>query len=371
MRALFSAIGVGAATGLLTLTNPLTASRPPDPPEVPLVSGAHVVLAVSNFTLPETNDAGVVLGDYEMVVALTEVTPDRVTQTAFVDGVDKAGIRRSLKIPRIVSSADLESGREQIFGFHTSDPETVSGATSLGPSRKVARDLVRTGATPYGFRNFVSHGLVTGTLRRTSDTTVTFPVLLNGRRVELEAVHAVGQMSLGGVSRPFETVILDHPQYPLSLRIAYGPRGASIPFEPEFVREVVRIDLPAEKAAETSALDADCRVELSGIYFDFNQATIKPESGRALEELAGTLRRQGARRFTIEGHTDDIGSDRYNDDLSARRAAAVRSALVRDHGVDASRLATVGHGERRPVESNDTLAGRARNRRVELVCARP
>lgn len=368
MRPPPSRIRTSAATGLLALTIPLAASAPPDPPDVPLVSGTHVVLAVSNFTLPEQNDAGVVLGDYEMVVELTEVTPDRVTQTASVDGVDKAGVRRSVKIPRIVSSADLEGAREQVFGFHTSDPVTVPGATSLGPSRTVARDLVRTGATPYGFRNFSSHGLVTGTLRRTSDTRVPFPVLLSGRRVVLEAVHAAGQMSLGGVSRPFETVILDHPQYPLSLRIAYGPRGGAHPFEPEFVREVVRIDLPAEATTDT-ALGAECRVELSGIYFDFNQATLKPESGRALEELAGTLRRQGTRRFTIEGHTDDIGSDRYNDDLSARRAAAVMSALVGDHGIDASRLATVGHGERRPVERNDTLAGRARNRRVELVCA--
>lgn len=368
MRRLFSATGAVAAAGLLALALSPAAAAPPDSPEVPLVSGAHVVLAVSNFTLPDENDAGVVLGDYEMVVALAEVTPERVTQTAFVDGVDKAGIRRRVTIPRTVLPADLEGAREQVFGFHTSDPETIPGATALGPSRKVARDLVRTGATPYGFRNFSSHGLVTGTLRRTSNTTVRFPVLLNGRRVEFQAVHAEGQMSLGGVSRPFETVILDHPLHPLSLRIAYGPRGGSHPFDPEFVREVVRIDLPVGAAPDT-ALGADCRVELSGIYFDFNQATIKPESARALEALAGTLRRQGARRFTIEGHTDDIGSDRYNDDLSARRAAAVMSVLVHDHGIEASRLATVGHGERRPVEPNDTLAGRARNRRVELVCA--
>ena len=74
------------------------------------------------------------------------------------------------------------------------------------------------------------------------------------------------------------------------------------------------------------------------------------------------------RRVTVEGHTDNIGSDRYNDDLSARRAATVKTALVRDHGVDEALLSTAGYGERQPIETNETLSGRARNRRVELVC---
>ena len=73
--------------------------------------------------------------------------------------------------------------------------------------------------------------------------------------------------------------------------------------------------------------------------------------------------------MTLEGHTDNIGTDRYNDDLSSRRAAAVKTALVRVHGADAALLTTTGFGERRPIESNNTLFGRARNRRVELVCA--
>ena len=121
--------------------------------------------------------------------------------------------------------------------------------------------------------------------------------------------------------------------------------------------------------AIADALNQDCRVELSGIYFDFNQATINPQSERALKEIATALK-TARRRVVIEGHTDNIGTDRYNDDLSARRAAAVKTALVRDHGIDEASLSTAGFGERRPIESNDTLAGRARNRRVELVCGK-
>jgi hypothetical protein len=107
--------------------------------------------------------------------------------------------------------------------------------------------------------------VVSGTLRRTSTATIKFPVLVNGKRVELDAVHATGQMAVGAARRPFETVILDHPRYPISLRIAYGPRDGGFPVRPDFAREVVRIDLPTGRTAIAAALDKDCRVELSGI----------------------------------------------------------------------------------------------------------
>jgi outer membrane protein OmpA-like peptidoglycan-associated protein len=197
-------------------------------------------------------------------------------------------------------------------------------------------------------------------------------VLLNGQRVEFDAIHATGQMALGSARRPFETVILDHPRHPLSLRIAYGPRDGGFPFQPDFDREIVRIDFPSdvptEAASVSDALERDCRVELKGIYFDFNQATLKPQSEDALRTIAAALRAAPDRRFTIEGHTDNIGGDRYNDDLSTRRAAAMKSALAGDYGVDAARLSTVGHGARRPIESNAHL-GESAQPSIELVCA--
>ncbi|HEX4179012.1 MAG TPA: OmpA family protein, partial [Rhizomicrobium sp.] len=70
---------------------------------------------------------------------------------------------------------------------------------------------------------------------------------------------------------------------------------------------------------------------------------------------------------TVEGHTDNIGGDTYNLDLSKRRAAAVKNALVTRYHITADRLSTNGYGSSRPVETNDTLEGRARNRRVELT----
>ena len=340
-------------------------------PEIPIVPGVNFVLAVSNQTTPGEAGRGILHGDYEMVVSITGVTPEAVTQTAFLDGTDAAGVHRRIVVPRIVSASDLAHSNVQVLGFHSDDPPSVSGTTSLGPSLTVTRSLARTGATPYSFLNFVNQGMVSGTLRAT--TRVKFPVLLNGARVQLDAIHATGQMALGGVSRPFETVILDHPTFPLSLRVAYGARGGAIPFTPEFTREIVRIDVPIETPARTAAgvLEKTCRLEVPGIYFDFNLATLKPESTRGLADMAAVLEQLGDRTFVIEGHTDSIGGDRYNEQLSARRADAVKAALVSDHRVAATRLSTAGFGKRRPIESNDTLAGRARNRRVELVCASP
>lgn len=337
--------------------------------DLPLVAGMHFVLAVNNHTAPAEDARGILHGDYEMVVAISDVTADAVTQTAYMDGTDSKGVHRRLVIPRIVAVSDLESSRVQVLGFHSDDPPRVNGTTSLGPSRDVIRNLAKSGETAYSFLNFASQGLISGTLR-TNEAPVKFPVLLNGRRVELEGIRARGHMALGGVSRPFETVILDHPRFPLSLRVAYGPRGGAFPFEPDFQREIVRIDLPENTSATTAeALAKTCRVEVAGIYFDFNRATLKPESKRGLDGMAALLRELDGRPFVIEGHTDNIGGERYNEELSARRADAVKSELVREHGIAGARLSTAGFGKRRPIESNDTLSGRARNRRVELACA--
>jgi outer membrane protein OmpA-like peptidoglycan-associated protein len=339
--------------------------------DIPITPGVTFVLAVQDYTPPSATSRDIIHGDYEMVVSISAVTADRITHTTFFDGVDAAGGQRRGTVTRVVSAADLESAPVQVHGFHTADPPSVSGTTALGPSLATTRALRLTGETPYAFRTYVGRDVVSGTLRRAAGSPVKFPVLLNGKRVVLDAIHATGYMAAGAARRPFEMMILDHPTYPLSLRIAYGPRDGGFPFKPDFVREIVRIDLPALEVSVADALARDCRVELRGIYFDFDKATLKPESTRALQEIAAAVKAAPARALVIEGHTDSIGSDAYNDDLSQRRAAAVKAALVGEYGASAGGLSIAGFGERRPVETNDTLAGRARNRRVELACAKP
>jgi outer membrane protein OmpA-like peptidoglycan-associated protein len=332
---------------------------------VPARGGVTFVLAVNTPPGSAMKGAGILEGDYEMVVTLDSFNARGLTLTANWDGKDETGAFQRGKIQRLILPKDLESGAVQIQGWHASDPLIIPGTTSLGPSRSFTRKLVDTGQAEYQFRGFAFIDLATGVLKKTA--AVKFPVLINGRRVELPAIRAQGFMTRNGGTAPFELVLLDHPQHPLALRIANGARDEGFPFKPRFAREIVRIDYQDEQIQET--LQRDCRVEVPGIYFDFNRDTLKPESDRALQQIAGLLKKMGGRKMVIEGHTDNVGTDAYNDDLSTRRANSVRQALIADHGVASDNVTTRGFGERKPIESNDTISGRARNRRVELACA--
>ena len=105
----------------------------------------------------------------------------------------------------------------------------------------------------------------------------------------------------------------------------------------------------------------------TGILFDVNAAIIKPESNGVLKEIAGVLNEHKNIKIKIIGHTDSDGTDAANLDLSKRRAAAVKSALTKDFGIDAAALETDGKGESSPVGDNKTKEGKAQNRRVEFI----
>jgi len=107
-------------------------------------------------------------------------------------------------------------------------------------------------------------------------------------------------------------------------------------------------------------------VNLYGIYFDSDSATPKPESEKTLNEILDVLKAQPSLKLLIAGHTDSTSTAAHNLTLSQKRAEAVVSWLV-EHGTSAQRLAAKGFGDTQPVADNSTAAGRALNRRVELV----
>lgn len=107
-------------------------------------------------------------------------------------------------------------------------------------------------------------------------------------------------------------------------------------------------------------------VTLGDVLFDTGRATLKPGAERALERLAQFLRTNPGTRIIVEGHTDSVGSEAYNEELSQRRAQAVTEAL-RARGVPAEQYQAKGLGKAYPVASNETPAGRQQNRRVEIV----
>jgi outer membrane protein OmpA-like peptidoglycan-associated protein len=131
-------------------------------------------------------------------------------------------------------------------------------------------------------------------------------------------------------------------------------------------RGQMKQDVVADAAALGSGLKDAGHVEVTGIFFDFAKADIKPESEAALNEVIKLLRSNAAWKVWIVGHTDNVGTVESNLTLSAARAAAVVKALTQK-GIAAGRLAAHGAGPFAPVAANDTEEGRARNRRVELV----
>ena len=104
------------------------------------------------------------------------------------------------------------------------------------------------------------------------------------------------------------------------------------------------------------------------IFFEFNSATLLPEGRALLDKVGAALASDELTSFSfsVEGHTDSVGSATYNHSLSAQRAEAVKAYLIAQ-GVSPEKLKTVGHGESVPVADNESEDGRQRNRRVEII----
>ena len=126
---------------------------------------------------------------------------------------------------------------------------------------------------------------------------------------------------------------------------------------------------------EGALVDSDgCPKELTTVIreslyveFDTNKTVVKESSYGEIERVATVMRQYPSAVITLEGHTDSIGSSAYNMRLSEGRAAAVKRVLIEKFEINADRITSVGMGETRPIASNDTADGRARNRRVEAI----
>ena len=325
-------------------------------------------------------------------------------------------LARRLKWPRHVRHEDLEESSRMTLLYSSNDPENYGGQTFAETSRKVLTALKSGGETPFVFGPYVgikgnagaldalaqagnskpapapqgasgappipnlgqlfnmllgsARHYYRGTLHRVEPADVPVSVLVNGVRMNLPAVHAAGTFSF----TPEETAKaevwwLDSPDWPVTLHWIFGPANSL----------VTRIDWPTDAGGGAAGAGGggmasqlaskSCHVELHGIYFNSGSAVLLEESEPMLKQVAGIVKASPEAALTIEGHTDNIGSAEYNQKLSEQRAAAVRDALVNRYGIAPGRLSAKGYGLTRPVETNATFEGRARNRRVEL--ARP
>ena len=325
---------------------------------------------------------------------------------------DGSEVRR-LVTTRTVAREDLQNAVQYRWMYNESAPESYPGSTAVGVSRKVLTDLKTKGETALrvpgndvaGTLGSLLGGILggsskelddatmwSGSLKRVSEKPVAFKVILNDDPVELPAIHARGKLA----EHDAEFWILDDPDNPLALRWHVGETRLQV-IKLSYPLETARATTPAgtarpkvgggggagvgagggavaNAAAGTAKrieedLAKEGRAIVYGIYFDFASDRIKEESEPVLAEIAQVLRQNATWNLNVEGHTDSIGGDSYNLPLSQRRSAAVRQALVTRYKIDAQRLQTSGHGASRPKDRNDTMEGRARNRRVELVKA--
>lgn len=318
-------------------------------------------------------------GDYESQISVESIDADgtlHLLTNADVPGAD-GGPPTPVRVTRTVHAADLQTGRDYRYLFSTAGQEDYAGSTSMGVSADVAADLAAKGEASIKIDGEVGglaglmggmlgaasgeapKGYLTasGVLKLADPKPVPFPVLVNDAVVALPAWHVKGRFGEGDEAADVEWYILADTKNALSLRFSFGKEKL----------EIVRIEFPVPDQAKEmeSALATKKRSVLYGIYFDFNQSTLKPQSEPVLRSIALVMKQNPDWTLVIEGHTDNVGGDARNQELSARRAAAVKAALV-ERGVAAARLDTAGFGRSVPRETNATLAGRARNRRVEL-----
>ena len=131
--------------------------------------------------------------------------------------------------------------------------------------------------------------------------------------------------------------------------------------EAELRQQMAGTGVEVQRQGDTIRLQAP-----ENITFDTNRAEVKPQFQPVLTQLSQSIQQYPGTVVQIEGHTDSTGSAAYNQTLSENRAGAVRSYMVQ-RGVEPTRLASVGYGMTRPVADNTTVAGRAQNRRVEVL----
>ena len=108
------------------------------------------------------------------------------------------------------------------------------------------------------------------------------------------------------------------------------------------------------------------KIITNAIRFDTGKSTLKPESMGIINEIAELMQKNPGIKFSVEGHTDNVGEDYYNQKLSEKRAATVVEILI-ELGIESDRLTSKGFGENKAIQANDTPEGRAENRRVEFV----
>jgi uncharacterized membrane protein YgcG len=415
-------------SGVLALAMAVALALPPTepeaaqsaPPTIPLCPGLTIVTAVAQPT-----------GDYESIKTVQSVTDGGIqvkysSEAMVQELTDNEPHLQQTNVTRTMRRADLRDATLYMQVFSPMVPEVIPETTAIGTSAAVLNALKTKGESDFGIviANFYDKTGVNrdehpnvydnqelGTLTRVGKAPVMLPVIVNGVPTTLPAIQAAGEL----VMDKSEFFFLDDPANPLTLKFRIGigdsvsvSKDGKLAESDRDVLQVIKITAPCVSAplqngggpggggggaggggggaggagggsgggggaagGGSSQIERELaesgKADVYSIYFTFNSDVLRPESEPTLKEIADVLKKHSDWKLGVDGHTDGIGSDDYNLDLSKRRAAAVRAALVTRYGIAGARLTTAGYGKTQPKDTNATLEGRAKNRRVELV----
>jgi outer membrane protein OmpA-like peptidoglycan-associated protein len=384
----------GALQGLLNALNGKSASAD----GIPVLSSNDPVTPCEASSFPAQDKArvpfrsgtvfttawGVKYGDVEARNSIDSIDDAKVTTTAATQEYknDNGTTSKALTITNQNCNSDYQTADNYITVNSQRLPSLMHDMTRYRLSDKAFQEIRSNGQTDlkyvdiWYFGNGVKLTHEGGVLTRVEPQDVQYPMIVNDQRVELPVIHLKGDITpVGKDPRPLnqrptksdgEIFVLDDPANPLVLNWRLKD---PLYHNGNFRVEIIKINYPVAKPENVleKQLTQERRAVTYGIYFDFNRDTLKSESEPVLKQIAQAMTDNPDWKLTVEGHTDNVGGDPYNLELSRRRAAAVKQALVSQYNIAPDRLLTGGFGASRPVETNDTLEGRARNRRVELV----
>jgi outer membrane protein OmpA-like peptidoglycan-associated protein len=194
------------------------------------------------------------------------------------------------------------------------------------------------------------------------DGNETMRLIVEDRIVTIPSVHVRARCGEGARTASGDLFFADDLRQPLLIESVLNFSWEKRPRTERITRV---IDGPGLHPDMERSLRTVGKYDAYGLRFDFDSAVLRPESIRLVQDIAQMLRANSDWRILIVGHTDSTGGPEYNIVLSDKRAEAVRLALV-GYGVSSERLQSEGRGETQSKADNDTLAGRAINRRVEF-----
>jgi outer membrane protein OmpA-like peptidoglycan-associated protein len=331
----------------------------PDPPasaDSEMAAEAQATIPIKvGLTLSQTWNFSSSEGDHECLDQVTSVDRRSIVVSSSCVSRTKTKIHWSRRFCRV----DLENSHLYMTQGYQDEPELFRGALRFSVSLATFAALKQNAETRHQYIDF---DWAPFTLRRDYDDMMkssgsgTYDIIMNDRKVTLPTID-VSVMSKAN-KQMVRGKVLDDARFPIML-------DYTMPDE-EFSLRYNKVSFPVEGEIEKQ-LAKDKKVDVYGIYFDFNSDSIRPESEPILKEIASAMNSNKEWNLTINGHTDNIGGDASNLILSKKRSEAVRKALVDRYHVDPAHLSTNGYGASSPKETNDTELGRARNRRVELI----